>query len=85
MYYSNDSQGTLSIIYVDFLIMAREREAVGIWISFPVLQSQISRACSYYFKARFLQVIPLIQSYANETHTANILNQSDSCNEAKTT
>lgn len=83
MYYSNDSQSTLSIIYVDFLIMATEKGS-GRYLDFLSSQTPlISAACSSYFSAGFYWSSPgLHQSSAYETHIANILNQSDSCNEA---
>lgn len=50
MYYLNVSQGTLLIIYVDFLIMAREK-GNGRWISFPVRNPKFQEPI--YFQAGF--------------------------------
>ena len=55
MYYSNDSQGTLSIIYVDFLIMASSRYLVLI----SCLKPQKFRSMFLLFQSRFLPAIPL--------------------------
>ena len=48
MYYSNDSQSTLSIIYVDFLSMA-EKNGSFRWVTgFPFLSETLN------FNSRFL-------------------------------
>lgn len=47
MYYSNDSQGTLSIFYVDFLIMARKKGSSKDLDFLSCQQTRISTAHSF--------------------------------------
>lgn len=82
MHYSNDSQGTLSIIYVDFLIMAGEKGS-GRYLDFlSCQQPQIWAARSFYSNAGFYRSSPLTKALLTKHTQPTFLNQSDSGNEA---
>lgn len=69
MYYSNDCQGSLLIIYVDILIMARENGRGGYTGLRSCTQAQILAAHFYYFSAAFSQVVSINLNSSAGTHT----------------
>lgn len=80
-------QMTVKALYQSFMWISssrlEKRERGGYLGLLFALQPQIS-VCSYYFNGEFYRSSPLtVAQLTTHTHTTNILNQSDSGNEAK--
>ncbi|KAF3701224.1 Protein unc-79 -like protein [Channa argus] len=68
MYYSNDSQGTLSIIYVAFFIMAGERERSSLASIPSQVLAEREKICS---TPSFSNSAPYARIDVNKTHTVH--------------